>query len=170
MTVAGSCGYTGTVRMRINHNQAVAIKDRPVTAQRQLLLDMLRQAKGHLDAKELYRRAIETDRNISLATVYRNLRLFKELGLVDELRLDEVHCYYEMKRGTEHYHLVCVSCGRIVEFENVLVTRIVAEVQDGSGFEVSRAVLHVEGYCHKCRPRSRPKRTEEERNRTGAGR
>ena len=156
--------YNRVVRMRINNNQAASIKDRPVTAQRQVLLDMLRQARGHLDAKELYRRAIESDRNISLATVYRNLRLFKELGLVDELRQDEVHCYYEIKRSTEHYHLVCVSCGRIVEFENALVTRLVAEVQDGCGFKVSKAVLHMEGYCQRCRPRSKTGRTEEQRH------
>ena len=122
-----------------------------MTAQRTLLLDILREADGHLDAKELYRRAIERDRHISLATVYRNLRLFKEIGLVGELRLDDVHCYYEMTRPHEHYHLVCISCGRVAEFESQLVSQLVAEVEHRCGFRAERAVLHLEGCCQECK-------------------
>jgi Fe2+ or Zn2+ uptake regulation protein len=72
------------MRMRINHIQPP--KERVSTPQRRLLFDVLRQAKGCLDARELYRRAVEKDPHISLATVYRNLRLFKELGLVEEAK------------------------------------------------------------------------------------
>ncbi|RLC71408.1 MAG: transcriptional repressor [Chloroflexi bacterium] len=134
--------------MRINRNHSK--KERPSTPQRQLLLDILREAKGHLDARELYRRAIEKDPRIGLATVYRNLRLFKELGLVEERRLDEAHCYYEIKGTTEHYHMVCRACGRVIEFESPLVSKLVAEVQRNSDFDVIRAVLYLEGYCRKC--------------------
>jgi len=137
--------------MRIKRNHALAMKDRPVTAQRQLLLHILREANSHLDAKELYRRAIERDRHISLATVYRNLRLFKELGLVDEIRLDEIHCCYEIKRSPEHYHLLCTSCGRVIEFKSPLIARLAAEVEHNCDFQTNRAVLHLEGYCQKCK-------------------
>jgi len=137
--------------MRIKHNIYSDIKDRPVTVQRRLLLDILKDAKGHLDAKELYRHAIERDRNISLATVYRNLRLFKELDLVDEIRLDDIHCYYELKHSTEHYHLICAACGEVSEFESPLIGKLASEVESKCGFEVSRAVLHLEGNCQKCK-------------------
>lgn len=145
--------------MRIKRNRDFAIKDRPVTAQRRLLLDLLREADCHLDAKELYRQAIEKDRQISLATVYRNLRLFKELGLVGEIRLDDVHCYYEIKRSAEHYHLVCSACGRVTEFESPLVARLVADVERKCGFHADRAVLHLEGYCQSCRDQHESDRT-----------
>ena len=139
--------------MRIKHNHALAIKDRPLTAQRQLLLDILREANGHLDAKEVYRRAIERDRHISLATVYRNLRLFKQLGLVNEIRLDEVNCYYEIMPSNEHYHLLCTGCGQIIEFESPLIAEVAADVERNCGFQVDRAVLHLKGVCEKCRQR-----------------
>ena len=139
--------------MRIKLNHELEIRDHPVTAQRQLLLDILREANNHLDAKELYQRAIERERHISLATVYRNLRLFKELGLVDEIRLDEIHCCYEIKRATEHYYLLCTSCGRVIEFESPLIARLLAEVEHNRGFQANRAVLHLEGYCQKCKKR-----------------
>ena len=123
----------------------------PLTAQRRLLLQLIRNAGGHIDAKELYRQAIERDRQISLATVYRNLRLFKELGLVGEIRLDDVHCYYEIKRSAEHYHLVCSACGRVIEFESPLVAKLVADVERKCGFLTDRAVLHLEGHCEGCK-------------------
>jgi Fur family ferric uptake transcriptional regulator len=136
--------------MRIKRNQEVLIKDRPVTAQRRLLLDILRKANSHLDAKELYRLAVERDRQISLATVYRNLRLFKELDVVDEIRLDDVHCYYEIKHAAEHYHLVCTTCGQVIEFESSLIAKLVSEVEHKLGFHANKAVLHLEGYCQRC--------------------
>jgi len=136
--------------MTINRNTGYEVKDRPVTAQRRLLLDTLREAKGHLDAKELYRRAIERDPRISLATVYRNLRLFKELELVEEMHLDEARCYYELRRSDQHYHLVCKACGRVTEFDSPVVDTLVEEVESNSDFEVTRAVLYLEGHCRAC--------------------
>lgn len=136
--------------MKINSSNPDTKSGRFSTLQRRLLLDTLREAKGHIDARELYRRAIEKDPRISLATVYRNLRLFRELGLVEERRLDEMHCYYEIKASTEHYHMVCSTCGRVIEFESPLVNDIIEEVRQKSDFVVTRAVLYLEGYCPEC--------------------
>lgn len=138
------------MRMRINRTKN-ANTGRPTTLQRKLLLDILHEAKGHLNATELYRRAIEKDKRISLATVYRNLRLFKELGLIDERRLDEAHCYYEIKGAAEHYHMVCMICGRIMEFESPLIGDLVARLRQKDDFEVTKAILYLEGYCQKCK-------------------
>jgi len=131
------------------------MKVRFTTAHRQLLLDILREAKGHLDAKELFQEAVKRDPHISLATVYRNLRLFEDLGLVDERRLDKAHCYYEIKSSSEHYHLVCTMCGTVTEFESPAVSQLVDEVQRNSGFAVTRAVLHLEGYCPECKDKAK---------------
>jgi Fe2+ or Zn2+ uptake regulation protein len=126
------------------------MKDIFSTTHRQLLLDILREAEGHLDAKQLFQEAVKREPRISLATVYRNLHLFQELGLVDERRLDKSQCYYEVKGAGEHYHLVCTTCGKVREFESPAVSRLVDEVQRNSGFAVTRAVLHLEGYCPQC--------------------
>ena len=136
--------------MRINRKQG-QIKARPVTPQRRLLLSIMREAGKHLDAKELYRRAIERDPNISLATVYRTLRLFKQQGLIDESHLGQMRCYYEMKRLGEHQHLVCRGCGQVVDFESPLIRNLVSEVQQKNNFSVTKIQLYLEGYCHKCK-------------------
>jgi len=139
------------MRMRINHNQEARVKATPVTPQRKLLLSVMRDAGKHLDAKELYRRASERDPNISLATVYRNLRLFREQGLISGRHLGQAHCYYEMKRLGEHQHLVCEACGQVIEFESPLIRKLVAEVQRKNNFSVTKVELYLEGHCHKCK-------------------
>ena len=127
------------------------MKATPVTPQRRLLLSIMREAGRHLDAKEVYRRASERDPNISLATVYRNLRVFEKQGLINERHLGQARCYYEMKRSGEHQHLVCEACGQVIEFESPLIRKLVAEVQRKNNFSVTKVELYLEGHCHKCK-------------------
>jgi Fur family transcriptional regulator, ferric uptake regulator len=129
---------------------AEQIAGRPVTTQRSLLLDIIRQAERHLDADELYQRARVKEPRISLATVYRNLKLFKELGLVAENDLGETHSHYEMKGKAEHHHLVCLGCNRVIEFKSSFIAKVVAKTQQENGFDVTSVQLKIEGYCRKC--------------------
>ena len=140
--------------MRLNRNQANQMQGHPLTSQRRLLLELIRQADGHVDAKELYLRASSKDESISPATVYRSLNLFKQLGLVDERRLGQVRCYYEIRQTPEHQHLVCRGCGKIIEFESPLIRKLVDKVQRSHKFNVTKAELYLEGYCEKCKEKS----------------
>lgn len=127
------------------------LKGQRITAQRRLLLDLLRGTEGHPDADKLYRLAKEKEPRISLSTVYRTLRLFKELGLVEEHRLSDGHYHYETKGEAEHHHLICLGCGEVVEFECPLTTRMKEDVGRKTGFEVVSADVRMEGYCERCR-------------------
>lgn len=120
-----------------------------LTPQRMLLLHLIRQG-GHLNADELYRRAKESEPRLSMSTVYRSLQLFKELGLVEEHHFDKAHSYYEAKTGVEHHHLVCLNCGRVVEFEHSLTERIKGDVGKQTGFHILGAKVLVEGLCPGC--------------------
>ena len=136
--------------MSRNRKQDNPIQGHPLTVQRRLLLELLRDTEGHIDAKGLYRRASARDESISPATVYRSLNLFKELGLVDEMRLGKVRCYYEIKQSPEHQHLVCQGCGKVIEFENPLIGELIEAVRLEHGFKVTKAELYLEGYCPEC--------------------
>ncbi len=129
------------------------LKGQRLTTQRRLILDALRHSQEHLDADELYRLVKDRDARISLSTVYRALHLFKELGLVDERYLGAEHHHYEAKGAREHHHLVCLGCGKIVEFESPLTDRMKQEVSGQSGFEISGVEVYMEGYCDGCRHR-----------------
>lgn len=130
--------------------KTIPIQEHNLTTQRRLLLEVLQEAQGPIDAKELYRRASARDQSISWATVYRSLNLFKQLGLIDERRLTKVRCSYEIKQSLEHMHLVCKCCGKIIEFENSLVRKLVEIVRREHGFNVIKVDLYLEGYCAKC--------------------
>lgn len=136
--------------MRIN--SSAGQKGRRATSQRTLLLKLIEEARGHVDAKELYRRAAERNADISLATVYRSLNLFREQGLIEERRFGRVRCrYYEVRRGGEHHHLVCRGCGRVIDLESPVVGDLVAEVRQQCGFDVVGIQLSLDGYCGECR-------------------
>jgi Fur family ferric uptake transcriptional regulator len=131
-------------------NQAIQMQGHFLTAQRRLLLEVLRNARGHLDAKELYQRARARNKSIGPATVYRSLNLFKQLGLVDERKLGKVCCCYEIKKSSEHQHLVCKGCGRVMDFQTPYFQKLIDAVRREHGFKITKAELCLEGYCENC--------------------
>ncbi|MFC1965145.1 Fur family transcriptional regulator [Chloroflexota bacterium] len=122
-----------------------------VTNQRALIMEIIRQGQGHLDADEIYCRARQKEPRLSLSTVYRTLQIFKKLGLVEELHFDETHHHYEMKPSAEHHHLVCLDCGRIIEFQYPLSRYIKRNVPESRDFDITESEVRMSGYCSRCR-------------------
>ena len=120
-----------------------------VTTQRALILEIMQQ-RGHLDANEIYRLAQTQGVHLSLSTVYRNLQKLKEEGLIEELHYDDSHHHYEVKPSFEHQHLVCLGCGRVMEFKCPLSSEIKREIAHRMGFEVTGAEVRMMGYCSNC--------------------
>ena len=129
------------------------LKGQRVTSQRKLLLDLLRHSNKHLDAEELYKLAKKHEPRISLSTVYRNLSLFKELGLIEEHRFVDEHHSYEVKGRKEHHHIICLNCGKVAEFEYHLSEQFTREISRDTGFEIAGGEIYLEGYCEQCRQR-----------------
>ena len=123
---------------------------RRVTPQRKLVLRILAEAGGHLDAREVYDQARLHDRRVSLATVYRALHTLRDLGLVRELHLDEEHHHYEMDGQDGHSHLVCLRCGRVVEVDSRAFTEAARATGEMHGFAVTRAQVELTGTCADC--------------------
>jgi len=127
------------------------LRGRRLTGQRRLLLRLIQGAEAHIDADDLYRLARQYEPRISLSTVYRTLRLFKELGLVDEHHFQEDHHHYEVRAPQEHMHLYCLNCGRIIEFESELISRLKKEIGRRYNFKVVATEVHLTGICPGCR-------------------
>jgi Fur family ferric uptake transcriptional regulator len=123
------------------------------TGQRQLLLEIIRRTEGHLDADEIYRQARQKLPSISLSTVYRSLQLFKALGQVEEHQLGGARRYYEAMPQAKHYHLVCLGCGRILEFKCSSAERLKSRISREEGFKVTDAEVRLVGYCPECQQR-----------------
>ena len=122
-----------------------------LTPQRRLILQVLEESNGHLDADALYERVKAHDPNVSLATVYRTLAVLREIGLVEEHRLGQDHGHYEAVRQEPHYHFTCLRCGKVIEFDTPLVAQVEQELCEQKGVRVTSTHLHVSGYCAQCR-------------------
>jgi Fe2+ or Zn2+ uptake regulation protein len=114
-----------------------------------LILDIIR--RGHLDADEIYLQAREKQPRLSLSTVYRTLQLLKKLNLVEELHFDETHHHYEIKPSSKHHHLVCLGCGKIVEFKCPLSPKMKKSIAREKSFEITGVEIRMAGYCLECR-------------------
>jgi Fur family ferric uptake transcriptional regulator len=123
-----------------------------LTRQRRLILDLLRESKGHLDAETLYRKANARNSKISLATIYRSLALLRDAKLVQEHRLGENHSHFEPARDTLHHHFTCMKCGRVVEFRSPQVMEAVRSFSKREGLQIAEIHLELHGYCPTCRP------------------
>ena len=122
-----------------------------VTGQRALILEIIQEGEGHLDASEIHRRARLKEPRLSLSTVYRTLRRFKDLGLVDEVHIDDALHHYEAKQTAQHHHLICLDCGQVIEFSYPLIRELRKMVPDVRGFDFVSAELRAVGYCSRCR-------------------
>ncbi len=129
---------------------------RRLTGQRQLLLEVLQEHGGHLDAHELYRLAHERDPHLNLSTVYRTLGLLRDLGLVDEQHLGEEHHHYELRTPATHYHLVCTGCGAVVEFTCPLIEELKAAIEQEQDYAIAAAQVELLGLCATCRLATAP--------------
>jgi Fe2+ or Zn2+ uptake regulation protein len=141
--------------MKMKTKQEAALAKHRTTSQRRLLLDIMHSAEGHLDADELYRRARERKDRLSLSTVYRNLQLFKKLGLVEEHHFEEGRHCYELKPSVEHHHLICLGCGRVEEFTCPETQYMKEKVAKDKNFKIISTEVRMTGFCSACRRKKR---------------
>jgi Fur family ferric uptake transcriptional regulator len=125
-----------------------------LTGQRRLILQVLEEAGRHLDAATVFERAHRRDERVSLATVYRTLLLFKEMGIVDQHFTSREHNreVYEPVGAEEHYHFSCLKCGRVVEFQSGLIDRARKQIAQELGINILHGCACFEGYCAGCTP------------------
>jgi Fur family ferric uptake transcriptional regulator len=120
-----------------------------LTPQRRAILRIIREHEGHLSADEIYDLARREVPRLSLSTVYRTLDLLKELDLVSELQLAGDHSRYEAQ-SQEHQHLVCLSCGKVVEFQCAHCTAVHQRLASEHGFSITGGRVEIFGYCEEC--------------------
>lgn len=131
-----------------------------ITPQRQVLAELLEKAEKHLDAEEVYQRAIKRDSGIHRATVYRTLNTLKKMGLVDELDLMHVageRHFYEIRPSVFHIHLVCMSCGNVSEPAGGIWDEMKSRVQRETGFRPDIVRLEMGGACRACQESEGPR-------------
>ncbi len=118
-----------------------------MTEQRRVIAQVLADSEDHPDVEELYRRASSVDDRISIATVYRTVRLFEDAGILERHEFRDGRARYEQVTEDHHDHLIDLNSGEVIEFRNEQIERLQEIVARELGY---RLVDHrLELYCIK---------------------
>jgi Fur family peroxide stress response transcriptional regulator len=120
-----------------------------ITPQRHAILDYLVQSMAHPTADDIYKALEGKFPNMSVATVYNNLRVFRESGLVKELTYGDSSSRFDYVTS-EHYHIICEDCNKIVDFFYPGLDEVEALAEHVTGFKVSHHRMEIYGLCDTC--------------------
>jgi Fur family peroxide stress response transcriptional regulator len=120
-----------------------------MTPQRYAILSFLLEDQTHPTADEIYRALADRFPSMSVATVYNNLKLFIEAGLIRELTYGDDSSRFDADLS-DHYHAICEQCGKIADFEFPPLTEIEIAAASHTGFRVHGHRMEVYGICEEC--------------------
>ncbi len=125
-----------------------------LTPQRRATLDIIFDNQGkHLNTEEIYELVRDKCPEIGLATVYRTVQLLDDLGLVSKLNLDDGCSRYEFNTHEDdhqHHHLICQSCGNVIEVELDLLDQLEEEIEKTHHFKIKDHKVKFFGICSNC--------------------
>lgn len=131
--------------------------------QRDRVMRVLQETRSHPTADWIYQRLKDEIPTLSLGTVYRNLKILIEQGLVQRIPLGSDQDRFEAKID-HHYHLVCEQCGKVTDFSMPQYSEINEQAQKISGFRISRHRIDFFGLCEKCQSSTHKKTKRREAN------
>ncbi|MBS3961516.1 MAG: transcriptional repressor [Sandarakinorhabdus sp.] len=116
-----------------------------ITEQRRVIARVLSDSRDHPDVEELHRRASAVDRGISIATVYRTVRLFEEAGILERHDFRDGRSRYEPTPDEHHDHLINIETGDIIEFHDDVLEKLQTEIAKRLGFRLVDHRLELYG-------------------------
>ena len=130
----------------------IADKNLRNTPEREDIISEIFTSSEHFDVDELYLRLRKKGVRVSKASIYRNLPLIMECGLIREVWHENGHMHYEPIYGQGHHcHLRCIKCGKVVEFVDENLKEIERRLEKAHSFKVLDHRLEVKGYCPDCK-------------------
>jgi len=122
------------------------------TKQRSAIAKVVTEAKGHQTAEEVLDASRLIDKSVSLATVYRTLKMLQECGLVNMHHFGDAQAKFEVvsSENDHHDHLICTSCNQITEFVNDKIENLQLEVAKAHKFHLLHHKMELYGICLEC--------------------
>jgi Fur family ferric uptake transcriptional regulator len=127
-----------------------------MTGQRRTIADVLDEARDHPDVEELHARASARDPRISIATVYRTVKLFEEEGIVEKVDFGDGRARYEDAERAHHDHLIDMTTGRVIEFVDPEIEALQERIAEKLGYTLKGHRMELYGV-----PKPKPGRTED---------
>ena len=124
---------------------------------RLLIYQELSNTKTPLSPQELYRGLLKKDKKVGLTSIYRSLDLFESMGMVFKIISGSSVKYKLCELEEHHHHIICRSCGNVVELDFCDISDWSKKVTESTGYQVVDHQLNFFGYCKSCKPLQRPK-------------
>ncbi|WP_261807399.1 Fur family transcriptional regulator [Lapidilactobacillus luobeiensis] len=133
-----------------------------ITPQREAILRLLVSSKSHPTAEAIFNEIKDTFSGISIATVYNNLRLFKQLGIIQELTYGNEPGHFDFAQ-VRHFHVVCQNCGQVVDVYYPDLAKIERLAENLTGYQTLGNNIEVYGLCPNCQHKLAAARVKKER-------
>ena len=140
-----------------NNNKALKKAGLKVTLPRLKILEILQKPElQHISAEDLYKKLIEVGEEIGLATVYRVLNQFDDAGIITRHHFESGKSVFELSSQEHHDHLVCLDCGKVIEFSDAMIEDRQKEIAKQYNLRLTNHSLYLYGHCIKddCRENS----------------
>ena len=123
-----------------------------LTDQRKDILKIfIKNNQKHFNAEELFQEVKKINPDVGLATIYRSLELFCELDIIHQLDFDNSYKRYELNlQKNHHHHLICIECGKIMEFNDKVLEQFENNIEETYNFNVINHRIKFYGYCQDC--------------------
>ncbi len=120
-------------------------KGMKMTEQRRVIARVLSASRDHPDVEQVYRRAVQMDSRVSIATVYRTVRLFEEANILERHDFGDGRARYEEATDEHHDHLIDLQSGKVIEFQNQEIEALQEEIAEKHGFKLVGHRLELYG-------------------------
>jgi len=148
LTLRGKCGNSES---EMSCHEILRKNGHRLTPQRMLVIEALHNADKHISAEELYEQLHSRYPYANISTVYRTLDLLKELNLVTEADFGEGRVRYHVAEKGHHHHLVCRSCGKVIDLEDAVLRPLKDALLQKCGFDADLRHVAISGECKVCR-------------------
>lgn len=132
-----------------DHNQQLKDAGLKITSPRIKILEYLRLPEcQHISAEDLYKLLLDNGEEIGLATVYRVLNQFDDAGIVTRHHFEGGKSVFELAQQHHHDHLVCLDCGKVIEFSDEIIEKRQREIAEQHGLKLTHHSLYLYGHCN----------------------
>ncbi|MGP1955293.1 MAG: ferric iron uptake transcriptional regulator [Arsenophonus sp. NC-TX2-MAG3] len=133
-----------------DNNKALKNVGLKVTLPRLKILEVLQEPEyHHVSAEDLYKKLIDMGEEIGLATVYRVLNQFDDVGIITRHNFESGKSVFELTQQHHHDHLICLDCGKVIEFSDESIDTRQKNIAERHGIKLSNHSLYLFGHCFK---------------------
>ncbi|MCF1428263.1 MAG: ferric iron uptake transcriptional regulator [Shewanella sp.] len=131
-------------------NQALKKAGLKITLPRVKILELMQEPENqHISAEDLYKKLLDIGEEIGLATVYRVLNQFDDAGIVSRHHFESGKAVFELSTQHHHDHLVCLTCGKVIEFNDEVIESRQQEIARKHNIKLTNHSLYLYGVCTK---------------------